>query len=349
MKKYLFLLSVVLWSSALNAQNLGSLILASSDSNLLTQNYLNPALQGMMSDMNSGWYSSAKIHKTFGFDISLSANVSLVPDSGKYFTFNASDYNYLSTQNGETQLETVLGEAGTATTIDVSIPYGSSEYKISSFDLPGGVAGDLPLNGVPLPMIQFGLGLPIVKADLKFRFLPKQTYEKNTSVDMFGVGLQYELTKLIVPASAVLPLHISIFGGFTSLNSRHLFASEPGSDVQVSNGEAAFKLTAMTVQAIGSIDFAFLSLYGSVGYNMSNTKLNVKGDYTLNYNITDNNGMVINTVQEQISNPLALEFSQTGPRSTFGARLNLLFFKIFADYTFQKYNTLTAGVAFSFR
>ncbi len=99
-----------MFCSSLVAQNLGSLALASSDASLLSQNYLNPAIQGMMSDMNAGWYSSAKIHKSFGFDITIVANLSLVPDSGKYFNFNPSDYTYLSTRNGETQLETVMGE-----------------------------------------------------------------------------------------------------------------------------------------------------------------------------------------------------------------------------------------------
>lgn len=349
MKKHLLSLAVILCCAGLDAQNLGSLALASSDASLLTQNYLNPAMQAMMSDMNAGWYSSAKIHKSFGFDITIAANLSLVPDSGKYFDFKPSDYSYLTTRNGETRLETVMGESDKSTTIDVSIPDDSGNYKVGSFDLPGGVAGDLPMNGVPLPMVQVGLGIPVVNTDVKLRLLPKQTYDNSTSVSMFGIGLQHEITKHIIPASMVLPLHISVFGGYTSLNSEHVFSSQPGSDVVVPNGQATFNLNAFTVQALASIDFTFLSLYGSVGYNNGNSKLNLNGDYTLNYDITDNNGMVVGTVQEQISDPLALEFSQSGIRSTLGARLNLAFFKIFADYTIQEYNTLTAGIAFSFR
>ncbi len=198
-------------------------------------------------------------------------------------------------------------------------------------------------------MVQVGFGIPVVNTDFKLRLLPKQTYDNSTSVSMFGIGLQHEITKHIVPASMVLPLHVSIFGGYTNLNSEHVFVSQPGSDVVVSNGQAAFNLNAFTVQALASIDFTFLSLYGSIGYNNGTTKLNLNGDYTLNYDITDSNGMVVGTVQDQISDPLALEFSQSGLRSTLGARLNLAFFKIFADYTFQEYNTLTAGIALSFR
>lgn len=349
MKNYFLFSAAILFCSSLVAQNLGGLALASSDASLLTQNYLNPAIQGMMSDMNSGWYSSAKIHKSFGFDITIVANLSLVPDSGKYFYFNPSDYTYLSTGNGETQLETVMGELDNSTTIDVSIPDGSGNYKVGSFDLPGGVAGDLPMNGVPLPMVQVGLGIPVVNSDIKLRLLPKQTYDNSTSVSMFGIGLQHEITKHIVPASMVLPLHLSIFGGYTSLSSEHVFSSQPGSDVVVPNGQAVFNLNAFTVQALASIDFTLLSLYGSVGYSNGTTELNLNGDYTLNYDVTDSNGMVVGTVQEQISDPLALEFSQSGLRSTLGARLNLAFFKIFADYTFQEYNTLTAGIALSFK
>jgi len=44
-----------------------------------------------------------------------------------------------------------------------------------------------------------------------------------------------------------------------------------------------------------------------------------------------------------------LDFDASGVRATVGTRLSLGFFKIFADYTIQEYNTLAAGIAFSFR
>jgi len=55
------------------------------------------------------------------------------------------------------------------------------------------------------------------------------------------------------------------------------------------------------------------------------------------------------TMTESISDPIRLKFKSTGTRATVGARLNLTFFKIFADFTLQEYNTATLGFAFSFR
>ncbi len=69
----------------------------------------------------------------------------------------------------------------------------------------------------------------------------------------------------------------------------------------------------------------------------------------LTYDVEDNEGNVVGIVPETISNPVSMNFNANGVRGTLGTRLNLGFFKIFADYTFQEYNTLTAGIAFSFR
>ena len=44
-----------------------------------------------------------------------------------------------------------------------------------------------------------------------------------------------------------------------------------------------------------------------------------------------------------------MDFDASGARGTLGLRLNLGFFKIYGDYTVKDYNTVSAGVAFSFR
>jgi hypothetical protein len=44
-----------------------------------------------------------------------------------------------------------------------------------------------------------------------------------------------------------------------------------------------------------------------------------------------------------------MDFDTSGARVTLGARLNIGFFKIFGDYSVKEYNTITAGIAFSFR
>ena len=75
----------------------------------------------------------------------------------------------------------------------------------------------------------------------------------------------------------------------------------------------------------------------------------MKGTYNLSYDIDDGNGNIIGSVDESITDPIDLEFEADGFRGTIGTRLNLAWFKIFADYTLQEYNTATVGIAFSFR
>ena len=69
------------------------------------------------------------------------------------------------------------------------------------------------------------------------------------------------------------------------------------------------------------------------------------GDYEVQYEIAG----VPTGVNETYTDPIDLTYDPSGVRATLGARLNLSFFKIFADYTVQDYNNITAGIAFSFR
>lgn len=124
---------------------------------------------------------------------------------------------------------------------------------------------------------------------------------------------------------------------------------DPSDDVAVTNGKVDFKMNTWTVQALASLDFKLITLYGDVGYNNGKTSVKMKGNYTLTYDIEDANGNVIGTTEESVSNPINLDFEANGMRATLGTRLNLSIFKIFADYTFQSYNTATVGIAFSVR
>ena len=67
------------------------------------------------------------------------------------------------------------------------------------------------------------------------------------------------------------------------------------------------------------------------------------------YGVESSDGTSQGSIVESISDPISLKFKSGGTRATLGARLNLPFIKIFADYTLQEYNTATLGIAFSFR
>ena len=174
MKRILLILSICLVAQTTRAQELETILLAADDASLLTENYLNPAMKGLMFSMNGGWYTTAKTHKKFGFDITINANASFVPSKEQMFDFVPSDYSFLSLPNGETSLPTLMSEDDRETTIDISIPNGDGTYKVASFDMPGGITEDLPVNAVPTPMVQLGFGLPL-KTDLHERVIARPT------------------------------------------------------------------------------------------------------------------------------------------------------------------------------
>ncbi|MEN8885209.1 MAG: DUF6588 family protein [Winogradskyella sp.] len=348
MKKLLVIVLVFVNIQASKAQELETILLAAVDASLLTQNYLSPVMEGLMYSMNGGWATTAKVHKKFGFDLTIGFNASFVPDEAQNFAFIPSDYLFLSLPNGQTELPTVMSDNDAEATIDISIPNDDGSFRVASFSMPGGITGDLPINAVPTPTVQVGFGLPF-KTDIKARFVPNSNFDDDVEASLIGFGLQHDLTQYLGPIDN-LPFSLSILGAFTNMNVTYAIKDEDNTDnVRVANGEAEFKMNTWTIQALGSLDFKIITLYGSVGYNNGKTTAKMKGDYTLTYSVEDANGNQIGSVDETVSNPLNLDFEANGMRATIGTRLNLSIFKIFADYTFQNYNTASIGIAFSVR
>ena len=348
MKKSILFCFLFLAINSTKSQDIGNILLAGEDASLLAENYLNPAITGLMSGMNSGWYSSAKTHKKLGFDITIGMSASLPPYKGQMFEFVSSQYNYLSVSDGDSELPTILSENESVTIFDVSIPTLSGDFKVGSFSMPGGVANDLAINAVPTTFVQFALGLPF-KTEVNLRYVPNVNYDSKVKGSSMGIGIQHDLTQYF-GLLGKLPFSIAVMGAYSKANIEYAINnSNLSSGISVTNGLASFKLDTWTVQALGSLDLKILTFYAGLGYNSGTSNFDVDGDYTLSYDVQDSNQNVVGTLTENISDPINLVFSSTGTRATIGARLNLLFFKIFADYTIQEYNTASAGIAFSFR
>ena len=348
MKKLILCIILIVSVQLSKAQELETILLAADDASLLTQNYLKPAMKGAMFSINNGWATTAKVHKKFGFDITIGVNASFVPTIAQNFAFVPSDYKFVSLPDGETQLPTIMSENDAETRVDISVPNENGTFRVGSFTMPGGITKDLPVNAVPTPTVQIGFGLPF-NTDIKARFVPKISFDEDLDASLYGLGLQHDLTQYF-GAIENLPLSLSVLGAFTNMKVAYaILDDDPNDDVAVTNGKVDFKMNTWTVQALASLDFKIITLYSSVGYNSGKTSLKMKGDYTLAYAIEDADGNLIGTTQESISNPINLDFEANGMRATLGTRLNLSIFKIFADYTFQNYNTATVGIAFSVR
>lgn len=344
MKKFaltILMLTCVVTMKAQQDDGLESILYANiQDANKLTQAYLNPGMKGLIYGMNSGWYHTAKAHKTFGFDISIGLNASMVPSKDELFKF--ADLG-LSSSTTSTSL-TGATVAGTNTLeAPVTITAVIEGQTVSkTFNMPAGVKEDLPLNAVPTPSVQFTLGLP-KQFDVMVRLVP-EVGSDDVKGNLFGIGLKKEITSLFGVIEK-LPLHISLLGAYTNMDVNYNIQND--SSIQGANQVATFNLNSYTVQAIASINFPIINFYGGIGYGAGTSDLKMLGTYVLEYETGQ--PFPNDTVEKTITDPINLDFEASGVRATVGTRLSLGFFKIFADYTIQEYNTVAAGIAFSFR
>ena len=329
------------------------LLAPSSDSNKLMQAYFAPAMEGFIYSMNNSWYHTAKVHKKFGFDISVGLSASIVPSEKELFSISAlglSGAVSSNATNGSTfagpDSPTTFTVTKTVTINDPSSPAnGQTRSVTANFDTPGGVTGDLPLNAVPAPVAQLNIGLPF-KLEAMVRFFPETDLgDDGGSAKMLGLGLKKEITSWFGPLDK-LPLHVSLLASYTSMDVNYGFADVSSGEFQVANAAASFELRSYTAQAIASLNFPIINIYGGFGYSSGTSKLEMTGTYKGEFSYTEAGQTY--TYEESLTPP-SMEFDAGGFSSTIGARLSLGFFKIFGSYTLQEYNSVSAGIAISIR
>lgn len=341
MKKLLITcFALFLFSFSAKAQDgFEEILLASTeDAQKLMQAYFNPAMEGFIYGMNNGWYHTAKVHKVLGFDLQIGLSAAIVPSQKELFNIAA-----LGLTSVSTTASTASTFAGPDNPTDFSVTRTISGQSVTTtFQLPGGVTSDLPLNAVPAPIAQLNVGLPW-KLEAMLRFFPETDLgDDGGSAKMLGLGLKKEITSWFGPLEKT-PLHVSLLAAYTTMDVSYGFEDQLTGDFQTQNAAAEFELDSFTVQAIASLNWPVLNLYGGIGYSSGDSSLRTTGTFRGVYTGPGNV-----QVTENLSN-IALAFDAGGFRTTVGARLSLGFFKIFADYTLQEYNTISGGVAFSIR
>ena len=320
------------------AQELESILLAANaDANKLTKAYMNPAMKGLIYGMNSGWYHTAEVHKKFGFDLTIGLNASMVPEKDELISF--SSLGLTSITSTSTTSPTIAG-SGDGANVDVNATVQGQSVS-ATFQMPSGIKDDLPLNAIPTPAVQLSLGLPY-KFDVMLRLVP-EVGDEDVKGKLLGIGLKKEITSIFGPLEK-LPLHVSLLAAYTSMDVNY---SMDGTNIPGNNQNAEFKLNAYTAQAIASLNFPIINFYGGIGYSAGTSTLKILGTYELEYETGQPSPN--DTITETVTDPIGLDFETNGFRATIGTRLSLGFFKIFADYTFQEYNTLSGGIAFSIR
>mgnify|MGYP001051322614 CR=1 FL=1 len=343
MKKFLLVFVGVLLltfntkAQTTNIDGFEAILLAAGDAEKLTEAYINPAMTGLIFGMNSGWYHTAKVHKVLGFDITIGLNASIVPSKDEIFSF--ANLGLANTTSTSATGATVAGPNALQAPITFNGTI-QGQNVTATFDMPGGTKDDLPLSAVPTPAVQFNIGLPW-KMEGMLRLVP-EVGSDDVKGKLLGIGLKKEITSWFGPMEKT-PLHISILAAYTSMTVDYDIQAD--SSIPGTGQKAEFDLSAYTFEAIASLNFPFINIFGGIGYSSGTADLKMSGTYNLEYTPVASGP----TVTESVIDPLNLNFDASGIKTTIGARISLGFFKIFGSYTLQEYNTLSAGIALSIR
>jgi len=352
MRKIQLTLALFALTTLATAQSFEEVLLGgTTDASKYFKSYFTPVFNGLSYNLGQGWYTSAKTHKKFGFDITVSLAAARPPVAAETFAFNAADYNFMSVKSGSTILPTAVG-GNTTSIMQVDLPYDSDNDGINDdvlhaeFDAVKGIKQDLidagaPFTAVPSPMAQIGFGLG--NTDLSLRYMPNLAKD-GVEVKLFGLAIKHDLMhyfKKDEKSGKKGMFNLSALVGYTKLSSS---VTPQSSSIPGLNQNTAISITNFNVEAIGGINLKIINFYGSIGYTSGKTNFAINGDYDLSY--TDNAN---NTITKTITNPMNIDFNASSMKTTIGARLNLTVLKIFASYTMQKYNSFNAGVAISIR
>lgn len=303
-----------------------------SDAQTFLRGYLQPVPTGFGYGINGGWYSTARAHKPFGFDVKIIATAALVPSSGETFTFKNSDYTNIKLDDSSlssAELPTIFGSQDLADR--PLLEFNSNGNTVSTSALPGsGIKEAIGYNIVPSAMLQVGLGI-FKNTDIKFRFVPKQSqpeYEFST----IGFGIMHDL-KQWIPFVKRLPFDVSALVAWNDVKSKFILDSD-----NVNSDQAIeFNTKTFMFQIVASKKIAFFTVFGGLGTSSFKSDVNLLGTYTTTQTNTT------------YTDPIKMNYTGSGFRGNVGLNMKLLFLNLSADYAMQEYNTFTVTAGFSIR
>jgi len=317
------------------------------DASKLIQAYTEPIIKTLSYGMTGGWYNTAAAHKPLGFDFGVTMNLAFVPTADNYFNPDklglSSTYTFFNTtKNNPTQAPTIMGPKDDTDytfsgNLDGNTGNGDESVTISG---PEGLnlKNEIGFAAIPVPMAQLGIGI-IKNTDLKVRFMPNQKFG-SSEIKMFGIGVMHDV-KQHIKGIKLLPFDLSALVAYNSISGTSDLSNTDPSDERPDSpdGVLDYKFNSWVIQALISKKISVLTGYAGVGYCIVNTKVDVKGQYTIE----------ATPFNFQLTDPVAIDFKNNTLRLTVGMRLKLGPVYFSGDYTLQKYNTLSVGFGFAVR
>ena len=229
-----------------------------ADGKSIIEAYISPLGNSLGAALNNGWYNTAKPHHLGGFDVTITANLVLVPTDAKIFNITGS--NDGTFKGGNTA--TILGSTSGG---------GQANSNFGSMPMPGGL--NIPL--LPVPMLQAGVGL-IKNTEIDVRYMQKIEM-KGVGTGLFGVGVKHDILQWF-PIVDKMPVDMSIQAGYTKLSSTFEM-NDPSNTI--APPQANMDVTATTINLLVSKKILMFTPYFGVGYNSTKTTFNVDGEYDI--------------------------------------------------------------------
>ncbi len=317
------------------------------------EGYVKPLATSTGIGLNGGVYRTAKVHKLFGFDLSVNVSGIMIPDSAKYYTFDTSALGsatqdvagtsvtldlsqlYPSVPNAPTffgseetpELDADETYAREAIVSQIAQDQGLTEDQVNAEygdDIETTINDQLPSAPVPpgvfdqgfwaVPSAQASVGLPF-GTEVNIRYVPPYNLgEEIGELSLFGIGGRISIDQFIpIP---FFPLDIATGAFFQNIEL------------------GPVNINSNIVHAEISKSLPVFTLYGGVGLESST----LSASYTYDDPVSET--------------PRDIEISVKGDnnfRGTVGLRMQLLILAINADYNFAPYNSVNLGVGLSFR
>ncbi|MBN2214878.1 MAG: hypothetical protein JW723_11585 [Bacteroidales bacterium] len=318
------------------------------DAQKLMTAYITPWANALGTSMSGGWYNTAKVHKTLGFDLTVTFNMGFVPVSDK--TFNLDE---IGLSDNLTYTENIAPTAAGRNEPGPELRYEFEGYQLAAFNSPKGTG----LSFVPSPMVQLGVG--IVKGTaVDFRFLPEVKIGNTGNVKLWGVGLKHDVLQWIPGLKKLPVLNVALQGGYTAFTLSNDISFMPD-DINVATTlpdsyfegqRMRLEVQSITANFLVSANLPVICFYGAVGLANTSTSLNFDRFYPVPTLV--NTIPVVNETSAAEIPSIEIrnnEGSLTKPRYNIGLRLKFGVITIHGDYTYSNYSNVTAGLGISFR
>jgi hypothetical protein len=329
------------------------------DAQVILQEYLKPYANIIGSDLNAGWYNTAKPHELGGLDVIFTVSWAKAPSSALSYDLANLMLRGTVDQSNTSMAPTIAGDQELRPSISytetVDLGGGNMQDVVySNFTVPNGTGVDF----FPLPMAQLTVGLPF-GTDVSARFMPSVGYKDYGEIGLWGVGGKHSISQWLPFLKELKFLDISVQGGYTKVSSSVHVIVEPQSLVEVVNYPdynwddqfVTQKVEGWTMNIIASQTLPVITFYQGIGYANSMVEVLMEGHYPIHSVILDQSSADFGrTTYEILENPIRMNYANfKNLRINVGARIKLGALTLHYDFTHTLYTTHSVGIGISFR